>query len=478
MSIAISIYNAVKNNNVGLIKSVSNDKDFTRFMDGAMVESAKSGSLDVIKYLTASEDLTTHANIYAQNAQAFISACDNKNWDIVEYFLEKGIDPKLNKNYLYRKMIHSTASALPLFTRLLESLKQEILDVADLPLKLGQYEVQAIEINDTDIQEFIDNIILDKIESTNDDNIFKEILRVAIENKNTKIIKAALDKTNLDDSHMKGILKLRDKDLIDLLLLQLDITNPHEDFLLAVKSNSYIAFKLLQKYEKEFLNTKQYLVFDNMLKIIKLQTDYDFFTQDSCLPRHYSPITSNNDLESFSAMLLDRCLDSSYKDENSLEILTILLDNKIKYNIKDKHIVQLLVEGNYNLAGWYENDSKSQQFFIQTINLLIEKKISFKSDDNGYLFQLIVRNNLGKNRKLTTALINNGSNVQKFISRLNDNSNWLTEDQEEELMDHDCNNDRDYDLYKKFDTLDFYRDKNKEVIEDYKNNSIEYLIDK
>lgn len=47
-----------------------------------------------------------------------------------------------------------------------------------------------------------------------------------------------------------------------------------------------------------------------------------------------------------------------------------------------------------------------------------------------------------KSGKLTTTLINNDSNVQNFINRLNDKSNWLTQYQEEELMDHDCNNDR------------------------------------
>lgn len=227
--------------------------------------------------------------------------------------------------------------------------------------------------------------------------------------------------------------------------------NITEEFFEAGEKDISKALQILQLNKEEFKKEKDIVEYDNNAN----NADYDyFFTPNSKLDRFYSPIVCENNLETFAVMLLDNALDYR-KPELKLDILDHLLDNRNEFNIKDETVVQLLVEKVYQLEAFSENYfvtiEKLNQNLSLVIEKLVEKNISFDSDVQGYIPQIITFNNLENEKQLLKLVKENGSNIASFVQRYENTNNWLNKDDKEELLDYDINYDRGYNIYKKFD---------------------------
>lgn len=227
--------------------------------------------------------------------------------------------------------------------------------------------------------------------------------------------------------------------------------NITEDFFNAGEKDISEALKILQLHKEEFKKEKDIIEYDNNTN--NANHDY-FFTTNSKLDRFYSPITCENNLETFAIMLLDNALDYT-KPHLHLDVLDYILDNKNEYKIKDETVVQLLVEKVYELEALSENyfvpTEKLNQNLSLVIEKLMEKSVSFISDVQGYIPQIIAFNTLENEKTLLKSVKENGSNINNFVQRYENQNNWLNENDKIDLHDYDINRDRAYNIYKKFD---------------------------
>lgn len=475
MSILKQFYEAAKTNNVNVIKTLINSKEVKSHIDLVMVEAAALGHLEVVQFLVEDKSVNRKANIHFQDNRAFIWASNNSRWNIVEYLISKGIDKSFQNDYLHKQMVKNKVnSENHLYVTLTNKLKEEILNVSGNLKKLNDYEESAFLIGDETIMKFISDIKLEKLSSIDNIDIITNLLKIAIEHKNYEVLIACLSKIKITDKNFNMLLAIDNKEVIDFILNKIELTDKNPAFLSALECNLYMAMGILKKYSDFFKNDQTYLNYDNILDIEGYQY---FFTKDSILPRYYAPLVYENTMQTFSAMLMNKVLTipmwRKQKDtQNILYLLKEIIDQKQLLSIRDKDIVQILVENNYYLGGWYGDYKKGQNIFISVINTLIDNGISFSSDQKGYLIQLMLRNNMGQEKLLITKMANNGSNLNNLVERLNNKENWLNTEQEEELNDEDYNNDRTYTIYNKFDTLDFYDGERINVIDLYKDRKI------
>lgn len=224
-----------------------------------------------------------------------------------------------------------------------------------------------------------------------------------------------------------------------------------DEFFDALESDTSEALKVLQNNKNEFKKQTDRLDYDNY----EMNDSFDnFFMSDSKLKRTYSPILSNNNFETYSLMVLDDALNYAVHNLN-LEVLDTMLENKNEFNIKNENIVQLLVEKVYDLKALSVDTGrkieKLNENLSTVIEKLIEKDVSFVSDVHGYIPQVILLNKTENAEQLLKAVKENGSNINNFVQRYENQTNWLTKDEQEGFYKYDYNHDRSYNIYKKFD---------------------------
>jgi hypothetical protein len=281
--------------------------------------------------------------------------------------------------------------------------------------------------------------------------VFQEIeteLLNAIRNKNYSVIAEFAQHYTFHENLLDHVIQSGDVTTLNLLIDSIDVINKTDYFFQAGNHSAEIALELFKYYKDDFAQDTDMLEYDNYSHEFSSKFD-QFFIQASKLERFYQPLHYENNKQTFAALLLNNFLNCDRIDENMFPYLDYFLDNREELNIKECDIVQLLCERKYDYEDYTKNKRVKGQL-VSLIHYLVDRGMCFESDTQGYLIQIACFNDLHK--ELLQPLIFNGSSGEGFLARYHDKKNWLTDSEEDELEEVDCNNDRTYSLYKKFDT--------------------------
>lgn len=193
----------------------------------------------------------------------------------------------------------------------------------------------------------------------------------------------------------------------------------------------------------------------------KISSEEYYFLENSKLPKYYENEQCDNNKQAFTALILKHALDSEFLKESNIEVVDYIFKNRAALEIKDKLIVQCIVENNYALyQECYDENEPISGYDLETkenletmLYLLIENNIDCSSDMNGYLIQLVSYNKLDNMSEILTSVAALGSNPSGFLERIKHDENWLTAKEENDLRSRDYNQNRTYDIYKKFDKV-------------------------
>ena len=249
-----------------------------------------------------------------------------------------------------------------------------------------------------------------------------------------------------DEQLLELVLQYRNYSAFELLVNEINIKDRNMFFVKSVCCYLPIAIKLLECSNfEEMTHMRDYSNYD---------PDNRFFPKESVLTNHFKQLTFANNKEAFLAEILSRSLTCNRIGDDTFLVTSYLIENRKELNIKDQLIVQYLIENNYELDA---GASESVNFFKKIIDKLIIEKIDLSLDDNGYLIQIAAFNNIPE---LLIPLCENGINIKNFLKRYNNKDNWLSQKGLEELyLRTDYNNERTYDIYKKFDEENNISDK-------------------
>lgn len=168
-----------------------------------------------------------------------------------------------------------------------------------------------------------------------------------------------------------------------------------------------------------------------------------FFTEKSLLSRYFSPIIYQNNKEAFLANLMYSSLRTIAPSD--IEVLTYLLEHRKELGILDKHIVQYFIEG----EGKFYFDTIENERTKTILSILLDYNVDFSIDKSGLIIQICAIHHLSD---MINSVYEQGSSIHGFIDRYKNKENWLNEAEKNELSLADCNYDRVYDVYKKFDS--------------------------
>lgn len=269
-------------------------------------------------------------------------------------------------------------------------------------------------------------------------SLYLEYIENCIKNFEIEPIKEYVKNHEVSHLLLNCALGNKNFDAFVVLHSKIDIEDKNTYFLTAVKDCPPIALYFLETHADFFKNHNNMKVYNNF------HNGSMFFSQVSQRQREYTKENFNNNYESFSSMLLTNCLNCNKSDEASLEVLSYLLQNKDIFNITDEKVIQYLIEHNYEL-----NTPYCKNNFVSIIENLHDNSVSFKCDVQGDLLQVAVFNDL---HNVINLLIDNGSHLDNFIARVNNRDNWLTEAEEASVDMSDNNEEREYNIYKKFDS--------------------------
>lgn len=97
-------------------------------LDAKLIEFCHVGDLDKVRYLLTSPELTIHANVHALGDTPFYKAMNNKNYEIIEYFI---FELNIQKD-------SSIKSYLNIFSKKEEELVDKMFQARDLAISLNQ----------------------------------------------------------------------------------------------------------------------------------------------------------------------------------------------------------------------------------------------------------------------------------------------------------------------------------------------------
>lgn len=274
-----------------------------------------------------------------------------------------------------------------------------------------------------------------------------------------------LKNNQIDENILFEAIQSYNTKAFNLLQDKVEITRKNELFLLAITHTPEIALSLFKQFKDDF-NTPASLVYENFNTdddTVRNFRNAEVFIDNNPLPRFYQDIQYTNAKEYFAAMLLNNSLRLEGHGQEKLETLEYLLKNRKEFNIKDETIVQYFAEGVYKLS--YEDQDSSfahhnSDHFKKVVDKLFEHNVSFASDTQGYLIQILAVNTYDLKRYridfdkgFIQRFIDNGSNIENYKSRLDNKDNWLNQQDDYKLeFYHERFQEYDYDIYKKFDS--------------------------
>lgn len=251
---------------------------------------------------------------------------------------------------------------------------------------------------------------------------------------------------NRDDIDLLNVaLAARNLKAFELLIDQVEVNDRNEIFAKTVDLYSPIALVLVEKshFENETSHTENKTFWQNTR----------FFPAESCMPHYFTSRVFNNNKEAYVAQILSNTINSTNIGEDDILVFNYLVENRKQFNISDEQIVQHLVENNYEIKVLtsFKNETidNSKDFFARIVNKLVEENVDFSSDTNGLMIQIAAFNELPN---LIPMMIAQGSNINGFMERYSNGDNWLSNEGLETLYSvSDYNNERHYDIDKKFD---------------------------
>lgn len=231
----------------------------------------------------------------------------------------------------------------------------------------------------------------------------------------------------------------RNFNAFELLIDKIDVKDREFMMVKAISTYLPIAMNLVENSEFD--------KFDNRTNF----SDYNitdsnrFFPKQSVLERDFNSIVFKNNKNMFIAQILHKSLNFNHIGEDDFLVTNYLIENRKDLGVSDQQIIQYIVEQNYILFS-----GNSISYFEKTIACLISENVDLSFDQKSYLLQIAAFNNL---TETIIDLHNNNCIIENFLNRYNNNNNWLSESEENLFnIESDCNNERRYDIYKKFDT--------------------------
>lgn len=282
-----------------------------------------------------------------------------------------------------------------------------------------------------------------------------EIFKEAINTYDLEKLEKYLNYNEVDESILDIALQFQNFHAFSLIHSKVEISDKNR-YIQKAMGCLPIALFLLETHAN-YYESQNSFYFDNAVM------NTMFFNEDSIIERYYEKIAYKNDKESFLGKIMNNALDPYKLNDTNFEVLNYLLNNRDILNIKDEDIIQYMTEGEYQLnnsSAFDKNKSPKsiiKDNFITIVEAVVNAGISLKHDSEGYLIQIAVFNNLDN---IISTLYEAGSNLNKFLDRVSNKNNWLTDEQEEDLGEEDYNNERCYDIYKKFDETHNFNENN------------------
>lgn len=446
MNYTKEFYQGCVEGNLQRVKEASQYRmDVSQVIETAFTEAANRGHVDILQYLL--ESYPNKINIHAEGERALIWACTNQHYSTVRFLLSKGADIGINNyepvkelisNYYSfkegsRHNIHDLSGYNEIMQEIFPTLKKAM--IKDKALKIEML-TKACHLSDISLlSELVDNDFL---------GLPKEIKKLLIDNSfvrdNAQIIDIFKNDplfTQNKEEILYNAIRHGSVKILNYFIHGEDLSYS-EACDIFQKSSLIPAFNILAKYPFENYHILE--SYDNYNPM--LMGGYDFFIPESRLPRYYKEVSFTNDKIAYAHLLLNRCMADA-----AVNVFYALVKDRKIYGIKDEQIIQYIVESNYELYQDDREDNNRVSNFEKMVDILLEEKVDLTSDVNGYLFQIAAYN------KLDTVVekLAEVSHIENFLNRYTNQNNWISNEQYELLNEDDCNNDRTYDIYKKFD---------------------------
>lgn len=295
---------------------------------------------------------------------------------------------------------------------------------------------------------------------------YQELI-LAIQNQHYMWIEEYIKHKELDHGLLDFLFEFKDEKAFQLMIPHItNIPNKTEVFFKLGDINLKMALIFFKQFEHDLLKESYFqedsLIYDNYYSE-ELHFGSYFNTVPN-LSRFYSPIHFQNTIDLFAHMLLDSSLKCVQDFSISQYVLDYLLTHKEQYHIKDEVIVQFLVETSHSLEyesenwiGYPERFNQLKENLVNLIYLLVQHGVSFESDVNGYLYQIVGMNEVDNIQHIFKEIQQNGSSLNNFIFRVEDPQNWLSPQEFIILDNYDFNNDRQYNIYRKFNEENFIK---------------------
>lgn len=385
---------------------------FEQFLNKSLVKACQNGSTEMVEYLTTNGDLAIHAQIEHNNKECFIEACNAGHIDIIRFLissskLEKPI--QVYQNYLSHQGSAESKEYLSYYTK-------------NLTLEYNQlFQIKA-KMNNTDNQVFIKDII-EYLEKP----VFKEF--------------ETLYQKFVDDLFLLSC-RLGKSELVDFFLKDKSITfhateKFKEGFIEACNNNQAHLIAVFEKYP-EFIKDKTY--FNNIgteaaiksgnLDVVKTLSsntltskDFFYFSNNS-----FNAACKYGDINTIKYFIntpeilknlfndypyekqIDSVMKGKYKEEQKIEILDIIFNDKKLKPPADHNLYQFQKDTakNFDYASLFLLALDNQQhdiveYFLNNNNL--SKKFSLPKNADGIILQVL--NN--KNQTLLDNLVCNYS---------------------------------------------------------------------
>jgi hypothetical protein len=389
--------------------------------------------------------LVNDLNTSNELVQAITSwAMENNIANVMNYMIEAYfplINPSLQESILNKAIKNDNVL-------LFEKVQKEV--YVDL-------EAVVKQVVDFDSDLICKNVIDSSLDQISDDGKF-ELLAYVISKNDISLVQKFVDHNSIANEEILLLVALAQDNLDIFNLLKDKITHTEEglaglitSFDLPIKESLNLVKHIdLEKYTN---NTDIILNNDDSY-------ENELFNEDSLLPKAYAEKTFSNNREAFVNLLLYRNTNSYNTAHEDLSGFNYLIENRKFLDIKDELIIQYIVEQNYDLGDSMNYHKEALSNFKNMVDKLIEEKVDLSLDTNGFLIQIAAKYDL---TDLITLLAKNGSSIDNFVGRYENKDNWLTEKQYEKLNGADYNNDRMYDIYKKFDATNSFEDSTIEV---------------
>lgn len=431
-------------------EAIQSGIDIKNIIDVILIEAVNSRNIEMVDYLLNSTKLKKHANIHYEEERALYWAASNTDYKMFSFLIKNGANIKTNNYEAYRKLIENSAeNDLEINQEEIENWSQLLKNDMKTNKKLEDFI--HFYTSENNVEYFI-NLVMKTYHKKFEEIEKKYVMKLisnAIKFDKVEFLDMILNENKKYEINIKELViescMLNKLEVFKYLTQKENVLEIPELFQIAIKNSLPIALHLIEKKLNNVNNTviKQYQVKDK------------FYQQNPNQGLiHEGLDISYADSKEELIQLLDAVMIKKWnndKVEESFNIFKYVMQNTEKFQITQELLIKLFMINNYidiDEDQVESEDIQSLSFVRKVIDLLIESNLNLAIDTNGFLIQIAAINNL---KEQIPSLMKKGSSMEAFLHRYDNKDNWLTKEEYKKMDNEDCNGDREYSIYNKFD---------------------------